>query len=74
MAYVPPKRMKEVSEDIDRIFNASNSKDARIIIEVMDKYEEDIPDVTRMLDEGRRTFLPFTYFQRNTGKDSGAPT
>lgn len=70
MAHVPPKRMKEVSEDMDRIFNVSNSKDARIIIEdVMDKYEEDIPDVTRMLDEGRENILaiyvlPKKYWKR----------
>ncbi len=58
MSHVPPKRMKDVSEDMDRIFNASNSKDARAIIEeVMDKYEKDIPDVTEMLDEAKEDIL-----------------
>lgn len=70
MSHVPPKRMKDVSEDMDRIFNASNSRDARAIIEeVMDKYEKDIPDVTEMLDEAKEDILaiyvlPKKYWKR----------
>jgi putative transposase len=70
MSHVPPKRMKDVSEDMDRIFNASNSKDARAIIEeVMDKYEKDIPDVNEMLDEAKEDILavyvlPKKYWRR----------
>lgn len=70
MSHVPPKRMKDVSEDMDRIFNASNSKDARAVIEeVMDKYEDDIQDVTDMLDEAREDILaiyvlPKKYWKR----------
>ena len=70
MAHVPPKRMKEVSEDLDRIFNASNVKDARTIIEdVMDKYQEEIPKVTEKLDEARDDILaiyvlPKKYWKR----------
>ena len=70
MSHVPPKRMKDASEDMDRIFNASNSKDARAVIEeVMDKYEDDIQDVTDMLDEAREDILaiyvlPKKYWKR----------
>jgi transposase-like protein len=58
MSHVAPKRKKEVSEDLDRIFNATNSEDAKKIIdEVMDKYAEDIKDVTEMLDDGKEDIL-----------------
>jgi len=69
MAHVPPKRMKDVSEDMDRIFNASNSRDARAVIEeVMDKYEKDIPDVTDMLDEAKEDILAIYILPRKYWK------
>ena len=69
MAHVPPKRMKDVSEDMDRIFNASNSRDARAIIEeVMDKYEKDISDVTDMLDEAKEDILAIYILPRKYWK------
>ena len=70
MAHVPSKRMKEVAEDLERIFNASNREDAFAFIEeTMDKYEIDIPEVTNMLEEGKEDILavyvlPKKYWKR----------
>lgn len=70
MAHVPSARMKEVAEDLERIFNASNREDAFAFIEeTMDKYEIDIPEVTNMLEEGKEDILavyvlPKKYWKR----------
>lgn len=70
MAHVPSARMKEVAEDLERIFNASNREDAFAFIEeTMDKYEKDIPEVADMLEEGKEDILavyvlPKKYWKR----------
>jgi transposase-like protein len=58
---------------MDRTFNASNSKDARAVIEeVMDKYEKDIPDVTKMLDEAKEDILAVYVLPKKYWKGFGS--
>ena len=71
MAHVPSKRMKEVAEDLERIFNASNREDAFTFIEeTMERAEIDIPEVAKMLEEGKEDIPAVYVLPRNTGNAS----